>query len=171
MIEFGSNFDLNQLATGAQGSFRFRMNLNIHKSCSERCQKLFNSIDPRSYIRRHCHSNGDGPETLLDVRGSFVLFLFCDSGEILEIVPFSLKTSNHVLPVGVTIHDGVWHTVLSLKDGGVLFEVKSGPFSESHAKEMAPWAPEEGSFETLEYLNMLRAKHLKKSDQTEHTYL
>lgn len=171
MIEVVSNIDIDQLVTRAQGGSRLRKNLNIHKSYSERCQKLFNSIDPNSYIRPHRHSNGSGPETLLAVRGSFVLFLFCDAGEILEVVPFSLQTSNHVLPVCVTIHEGVWHTVLSLEDGGVLFEVKSGPFLESHAKEMAPWAPEEGSFETPEYLNMLRAKYLKKSEQTEHTDL
>ncbi len=158
MLEFVSNLDLNQLATLAKGSSRFRMNLNIHKSYSERCQKLFNSIDPNSYIRPHRHSFGDGPETLLAVRGLFVLFLFTDSGQVLEVVPFSLQKSKQVLPVCVTIHEGVWHTVLSLEDGGVLFEVKSGPFSESHAKEMATWAPEEGSFEAPEYLKLLRLK-------------
>ncbi len=81
MIEFVSNFDLDQLATRAQGSSRFRINLNIHKSYSERCQKLFNSIDAKSYIRPHRHSNGNGPETLLAVRGSFV----CNRPAVLSI--------------------------------------------------------------------------------------
>jgi hypothetical protein len=42
-----------------------------------------------------------------------------------------------------------------LVDESILFEVKSGPFDPSVAKEFAPWAPEEGTLESKEYAEQL----------------
>jgi hypothetical protein len=60
------------------------------------------------------------------------------------------------IAVGVELPAGVWHTVVSLIDKSILFEVKSEPFDPSFAKEFATWAPEEDSDQALPYLNALK---------------
>ena len=39
----------------------------------------------------------------------------------------------------------MWYSVLPYELGCVVLEVKSGPYSAKMAKELAPWAPEEGT--------------------------
>lgn len=51
----------------------------------------------------------------------------------------------------------MWHTVIALESGCVLFETKAGPFDPNHPKDLAPWAPDEGSAGALAYLNLLAA--------------
>jgi hypothetical protein len=45
--------------------------------------------------------------------------------------------------------------VVALEPGCVLLEVKAGPFDPNQPKDLAPWAPEEGSEAAADYLNFL----------------
>ena len=80
-------------------------------------------------------------------------------GEVRQVVRFGLDKlgaySNRELAVGAEVPAGTWHTVVALQSGCVLFEVKAGPFDSDRAKDMAPWAPEEGSPAAGVYLNRL----------------
>ena len=58
--------------------------------------------------------------------------------------------------MGVEVAPNVWHTVIALVGGSVLFEFKEGPFKIGAAKETASWAPSEESSEALQYLNQIR---------------
>lgn len=55
---------LDLLVTQAKNSPRLRQYSNIHLDYADPCQRLFNSIEPGSYIRPHCH----GIETLFTIR-------------------------------------------------------------------------------------------------------
>jgi cupin fold WbuC family metalloprotein len=46
---------------------------------------------------------------------------------------------------GITIPHGVFHTVLALQPGTVMFESKAGPYRPLEPDELAPWAPAEGN--------------------------
>ena len=51
-----------------------------------------------------------------------------------------------------------WHTVIAMEPRCVLLEIKAGPFDETSPKELADWAPQEGTPDALEYLHDLRTK-------------
>jgi cupin fold WbuC family metalloprotein len=119
---------LDALVDEAQASSRRRQNKNIHTDYAEACQRLFNAIEPDSYIRPHRHSLEPRAETMIAVRGLIALVIFDDEGNIIESTRFgACGGEGHA--VGVEVPPGVWHTVVALESGSVLFEVKAGPFN------------------------------------------
>jgi cupin fold WbuC family metalloprotein len=152
---FSSEY-LNDLVFQAKLSPRLRQHSNIHLEYDDPCQRLFNAIEPESYIRPHCH----GVETLFVVQGLMALMVFSEEGDIEQIqrlVPES-RASRKDDAVGVEVPSGKWHTVVSLASGSVLLEAKAGPFNPDVPKIFAPWAPAEGSVEGANYLNKLMLK-------------
>lgn len=145
----------------AQQSKRMRQHLNIHQNYEDACQRLLNAVGTDSYIRPHRHSLDPKTETLFAIRGRFALVLFEDRGVPHKIVLFGSGELNRSDNVGVELQPGSWHTVLALTEGAILLEVKAGPFKADAAKELAPWAPEEGSESAEEYLSRLRTHALE----------
>ena len=60
----------------------------------------------------------------------------------------------------------VWHTVLAKQENSILLEVKEGPFVSDEAKELALWAPQDGSEEVDSFL----AKCHKFSESNPRTF-
>ena len=147
--------ELSELAAEGQ---RKRQHKNIHESFTDPCQRFFNAIEPDSYISPHRHSNADGGELLIGIRGKMALILFDDFGEIAEVIEFGSLHSNENIAIGVEVQPRQWHTVVSFVTGSVLLEVKAGPFDPNAAKDMASWAPSEGSDEANNYLKELLIK-------------
>ena len=148
---------LKDLTAQAQGNRRKRQHRNIHQSYADPCQRLFNAIEPASYIRPHRHVGDPGKELLIAVRGVMALLVFGDSGAVLDILHFGSEKYGTGLAVGAEVSAFQWHTVIALQSGCMLLEVKAGPFDPSRAKDLAPWAPEEGSFAAGDYLEKLTA--------------
>jgi len=148
---------LNELTVQAQGSLRKRQHRNIHQSYAEPCQRLFNAIEPSSYIRPHRHASNPGNELLVAVRGLMALVTFDDSGGVVDIFRFGSEKYGACLAVGAEVSAFQWHTVIALQPGCVLLEVKAGPFDPSRAKDLAPWAPGEESPVALDYREKLAA--------------
>lgn len=147
------------LLSASMQSERLRAHANIHSSYSDPCQKLFNAINTDSYIRPHRHSLDPRDECLIAVRGLFGLIQFNNQGDIESITLFGSEkySEQFSIAAGVELPAGVWHTVVALVDKSILFEVKSGPFDPSIAKELAPWAPQEGVQEAATYFSKLQA--------------
>ncbi len=154
---FSSQY-FDELLNTAARSKRLRAHANVHSSYTDRCQKLFNAIKVDSYIRPHRHSLDPKEECLIAVRGLFGLIEFGDHGGIESITLFGSEKYSQKFSIasGVSLPAGVWHTVISLVENSILFEVKSGPFDPALAKEFAPWTPEEDSEYAQEYLYALR---------------
>jgi cupin fold WbuC family metalloprotein len=146
---------LNGLTTQAQANQRKRQHRNIHESYEEPCQRLFNAIEPDSYIRPHRHSNDPKDELLIAIRGLMALVTFNNLGDVTASLCFGSEKYGSELAVGVEVAVNTWHTVIALEPGCILLEVKNGPFEPNSAKEYAPWAPEEGSPDTEAYLKRL----------------
>ena len=148
---------LDSLVAEAERSPRRRQFRNVHRSMTEPAQRLFNAIEPDSYIRPHRHLSDPRDETLIAVCGRFALITFDDQGEIMEIVRLAsekyLETAE--CSVGVELPAGTWHSVVALVPGSVLMEVKAGPFNPQAPKEFALWSPEEGSAMAQDYLDGL----------------
>ena len=147
---------LSDLTVQAKNSFRLRQHSNVHQNYDDPCQRLFNAIEPGSYIRPHRHMLESREELLIAICGSMALICFNDQGDVIRILHLGSEKYGSKFSAGVEIEPHVWHTVLPFEPGCILFEVKSGPFNPKKAKEMAPWAPEEGTESAKIYYEKLR---------------
>ena len=134
---------------------RKRQHRNIHHSYQDPCQRLFNAIDPSSYIRPHRHLSCARDELLVVVRGLIALVEFDADGKVNTVTLMGSEKHGASFAVGVEVTPDSWHTVVALEPGSILLEVKAGPFDPTESKEFAPWAPEEGSEMAERYLEEL----------------
>ena len=146
---------LNELTAQAHDNLRKRQHRNIHESYADPCQRLFNAIEPESYIRPHRHATDPRDELLIAVRGSMALVAFDEQGMVTEVVRFGTGKNGEGFAVGAEVSANTWHTVIALESGCVLLEVKAGPFDPSQPKDLAPWAPDESGPNAKQYLERL----------------
>jgi len=167
MKVFSSQY-FEDLVNEASQSQRLRAYANVHGSYADQCQKLFNAIQVDSYIRPHRHSLDPKDECLVAIKGLFGFIMFTEQGLIESVILFGSEKYSEKLsiPSGLELTSGVWHTVVSLAENSILFEVKKGPFEPTLAKEFAPWAPKEGDKNVNLYLKQLRKECLKKLEIT-----
>jgi cupin fold WbuC family metalloprotein len=149
---------LDKLEHAAAASPRKRQHFNLHRDYSDPSQRLLNHVGTDSYIRPHRHLNSGCDETLVAIKGLFGIVTFDDDGEICDSGRFGseLHASPFACRLAVVVEPHVWHSVLALTPGAVLLECKAGPFDPNAAKELALWAPEEGSSAAVEYFRRLR---------------
>lgn len=139
-------FDLDYFSalTGrAQAGLRLRQHDNIHASYTEPVQRLFNAIEPGSYIRPHRHWSDRRAELLVAVRGEMAIVLFEDDGTITKVHRLAPDYYGPNAVLAMELTPSSWHTVVALEPGCVLLEVKAGPFDTKQAKDFAGWAPPE----------------------------
>ena len=146
---------LDGLTVQAKVSPRLRQHRNVHQSYQEASQRLFNAIEPGSYIRPHRHALDPREELLIAVRGVMALVTFDDQGVVTNVLRFGTERNGVQMAVGAEVSPSNWHTVIALEHGCVLLEVKAGPFDPNQPKDLAPWAPEESSNAASAYLGRL----------------
>lgn len=149
---------LDDLSSQAQGNRRKRQHRNIHENHQDPCQRLFNAIEPESYIRPHRHSADPRDELLIAIRGVMALVTFDEQGNVTGSLRFGSGKRSEDLAVGAEVPANTWHTVIALEPGCVLLEAKAGPFDPNQPKDLAPWAPDEGSATAQSYLSQLIEK-------------
>jgi cupin fold WbuC family metalloprotein len=154
---------IESLIKSAEQSHRLRAHSNIHESYQDSIQKIFIAIKANSYIRPHRHTLDPKEECLIAIKGLLSLVLFSDKGEIASITVFGSEKYVEKMPIasGVQISANAWHSVVSLSDDSILFEVKDGPFNAAKAKELSNWSPGEGDADSINYLQSLRELSLK----------
>ncbi|WP_304246861.1 WbuC family cupin fold metalloprotein [Parabacteroides gordonii] len=129
---------LDETTARAKQSPRLRMNYNFHEELDDPVNRLLNAMEPGTYIRPHRHLNPNKDEIFLLLRGKAMLFLFDEKGNITEKLLLDPKVGSY----GTEIKPGIWHCLLVLESGTVVYEVKPGPFAPLHPENMAPWSPE-----------------------------
>jgi len=149
---------LDSLTTQAAKSVRRRMNLNLHEDYDDPCQRLFNAVEPGSYVRPHRHVDPPRLECFMAVRGRMALLVFDDQGMIEEIVPFGHGCE----VVAIELPPGLWHMLVALEPSSVFFETKPGPYLPLSDKDLAPWSPDEGSAAAIKYLADIMTKVAKQ---------
>ncbi len=150
MILINKNL-LDSVSSEASSVPRKRKNFNFHKEYSDTLQRLLNAMEPMSYIQPHKHQDPDKREVFIALRGRILVVEFDENGGI----------SDHIIldPLkgvyGAEIPERTFHTIVSLEDGSVAYEVKDGPYSPIDDKNFAGWAPREGSPHASSYLEAL----------------
>lgn len=146
---------LDQTTVAAKASPRLRMNHNFHEDTNDPLNRLINAIEPDSYIRPHRHLNPDKEEIFFLLRGKAAFFLFDDEGNITDKLVLSPEEGVY----GAEIAAGVWHCLLVLESGTVVYEVKRGPFAPLSPDNFAPWSPPVEDVDAVkEYMDYLRSK-------------
>jgi cupin fold WbuC family metalloprotein len=150
---------LDTVTARAKESPRLRMNHNFHASLNDPVNRLLNALEPGTYLRPHRHCNPDKDEIFILLRGRVAIFLFDEQGCVTETVMLDPLKGCY----GGEIAAGVWHGLLTLESGSVIYEVKPGPFAPLTPENMAPWSPEagdpEGAEEYMRKLNDLLTEH------------
>ncbi|MDR2764351.1 MAG: WbuC family cupin fold metalloprotein [Tannerella sp.] len=145
---------LDETTERARQSPRLRMNHNFHESLDDPVNRLINAMEPDTYLRPHRHKNPDKNEIFLLLRGKAALFLFDDDGNITQTVIFDPANGTY----GSEIPPDVWHTLIILEAGSVVYEIKQGPFVPLSPENMAPWSPAaENAEEVKKYMNKLKS--------------
>lgn len=118
---------LAELARQAQQSPRRRANHNLHEELSDPIQRLAIAMEPDTVVLPHRHPHTW--ELLFPLRGRFLVLHFDEAGTV---------TGRTVLGEDCRLLEnpaGAWHAVLSLDAGGVIFEVKHGPYAPLAAED------------------------------------
>lgn len=152
MIKINEDF-INITSEKAKISERRRMNFNFHKKDSDTLQRMLNAMEPDTYIQPHKHENPDKVEAFFSLRGRIAVVEFDDEGNITDHIILDPVKGNF----GAEIAPRTWHTIISLDEGAVAYEVKDGPCDAEVDKNFAPWAPDENDKEeAVEYLRRLK---------------
>ena len=72
-IKIITRHTLDELTKNAEREARKRKNLNLHENLADSCQRLFNAVEPNSYIRPHRHTDPPKPECFIGIRGTIAL--------------------------------------------------------------------------------------------------
>lgn len=144
---------LDAASARARASARRRHMHNLHRDYAEPLQRMVNALEPDTYVPPHRHAKADEVEVFVALRGRLGVLEFDDGGEVRRA--FILDPAGPTR--GLEVPAGVWHTILALDPGVVVFEAKAGPYEPDRAKMPAPWAPPEGDPRAPAYLARLRA--------------
>lgn len=142
---------LDALCREAAAAPRLRKNANLHAGNEYPCHRLFNALQPGTYVRPHRHLEASKDETLLLVRGSMGAFFFDGDGRVVR--------AERISPgMAIDVPHGVWHTFVCLAPDTVFFEAKAGPYIPMTPEEAAPFAPPENDPAAPAYLASLLAR-------------
>ena len=128
---------IDQVLAASRASERHRMILPFHKLHSDTLHRMFNAMQPQTFIQPHRHANPPKAEAILVLRGA-VCFVTFDSMGVVDQM-FDVTAGSDVF--GVDIVPGVFHTFLILEPDTIIYEVKPGPYSPTDDKDFASWAP------------------------------
>lgn len=143
---------LNKVSEEAEASPRLRMNHNFHESPDSPIQRMLNALEPGTYLPPHRHKNPDREEMYLVLRGKLITFFFDDNGNITERIELNPAEGKY----GIEIPPGVWHSIVVLEKGTVIYEAKQGPYIPLSKENFAPWAPDVNDVEAIkEYMKKL----------------
>lgn len=143
---------LDETRAKALQSPRLRMNYNFHESLDDPINRLLNAMEPGTYLRPHRHLNPAKDEIFLLLRGKVAVFLFDEEGNITGKTILDPKEGVY----GAEIQAGVWHGLLVLEPGSVIYEIKQGPFAPLDPENLAPWSPDaEDTEEVRKFLEYL----------------
>lgn len=128
--------DMQQQSAAAASAPRLRAHRNFHPELSDPVQRLAIAMEPGTYIRPHRHPHTF--ELLLPLSGRFLVLNFDEQGTVTHRVVLGEDC------MALEMEAGTWHAVLSLDNGGVIFEVKHGGYQPVAEQDFATWAPAEG---------------------------
>lgn len=145
---------VEETLAAARESDRKRMILPFHKHHDERLHRMFNGLQPGTYVRPHRHLATQKHEVFLLLRGALDFLVFDDRG--------ALSLARRLVAggesFGIDLAPSVFHSFLVRAPDTLIYEVKEGPYAAHDDKDFAPWAPPENSPEVASYVATLESE-------------
>jgi cupin fold WbuC family metalloprotein len=150
----------------ARQSPRGRMTHTFHSGPTDNPQRFLNVLSEGTYIPPHRHVTPPKAESLVVLDGYIAVFIFEEDGQVRKGYLVGTGREPEYLPKlvdrataarGIDLAPCVWHTIATLTDHAVCFEVKAGPWEPGSDRELASWAPREGDANASSYLAGLLA--------------
>lgn len=126
---------LDNVTAQAKENARLRMNYNFHETMDAPVHRMLNALEPGTYLPPHRHS--DKEETYLVLRGRLMAFFYDEEGNVTEKICLNPLEGRY----GLEIPPRIWHSIIALESGTVIFEIKKGPYQPLSPEDMASWAP------------------------------
>lgn len=139
---------VSDLLALSRESPRKRIIQMMHKTHDAGVHKMFNAMQPGTYVTPHRHMHPTKTETVLVISGAMLFVEFTDDGEIKEHT--LIQPGTQIFGIDVAPH--VFHTFVVLKPDTLIFEVKDGPYVRETDKDIPDWAPREGTEEANDFL-------------------
>lgn len=140
--------DLDALSLAASTSPRRRANRNLHETLDDPIQRLAIAMEPDTLVYPHRHPHTW--ELLFPLRGRFVVLHFDEAAIVTRRTLLGDKAKLIETP------PGEWHAVLSLDPGGVIFEVKRGPYAPLAEEDSKRWVRDDDPAGILNLLDWYR---------------
>jgi cupin fold WbuC family metalloprotein len=121
-------------------SERKRVIVPFHKNDADNPHRMFNAMQPQTYVRPHRHLVVPKSEVFLVLRGALDFVVFEEDGAI----SFARTLRAGSEEFGVDLAPGRFHGILVREPDTLVYEVKPGPYAASNDKDFASWAPPEG---------------------------
>ncbi len=122
-------------------SDRKRVIVPFHKNHDDNPHRMFNAMQPGTYVRPHRHLEVPKSEVFLVLRGALDFVVFEDNG----VIQFARTLRAGSEDFGVDIVPGLFHGIVIREPDTLVYEVKPGPYAPSNDKDFASWSPAEGS--------------------------
>jgi cupin fold WbuC family metalloprotein len=142
-----------QALAASRESARRRVILPFHKGDDAPLHRMFNALQPGTYVQPHRHLTVPKDELFVVLRGAVDALVFDDAGAL----TLAARLTAGGEAFGIDIAAGSYHSFLVRAPDTLMYEVKQGPYSRLDDKDFAPWAPPEGSAEVGAYLSALEA--------------
>ena len=132
-----------KLLLEAECNPRKRSHYNFHNDFHDPVQRVCIGLINGTYVRPHCHPQGNKWEMIIVLKGAIGLLIFDMQGMVRERLELSPETSL----IGTDVTPNTWHTIFPLSQSAVILEIKEGPYNSADPVDCALWAPAEGSAE------------------------
>lgn len=144
--------EYSQLFLAARESPRGRMNLNIHDSYEDPCQKLIIGMHTASYVVPHRHLSPPKDECFVALQGRLGVILFGADGDVVEYFSLGPQCEKQICDIPA----GFWHTVVALEENCLFLEFKMGPYTPFSESDVAKWAPKADTPEVNDFIKRMR---------------
>jgi len=141
-----TQIEIEQIIWQAKKSKRKRAMLNLHQP-EDLVQRMVNALIPGTYIHPHKHENPDKVELFSILKGKVAVLKFNTIGEIEAVIEIDEQGPVKI----VDIPPRTYHAIVALQPSALL-EIIQGPYVEHTHKQLATWAPPEGSLKASDYL-------------------
>ncbi|MDB4990188.1 MAG: hypothetical protein JWN04_5366 [Myxococcaceae bacterium] len=153
---------LSEALAASRQSDRKRMILPFHKTAEDPLHRMFNAMQPGTYVQPHRHLAPAKSEVFLVLCGALDFVVFDEHGEIQLVRRLAAGSETF----GIDLSPGIFHSFLVREPDSVIYEVKPGPYTAIDDKDFAPWAPAEGAPGVDAYRTSLEAAVLRWQGRT-----
>lgn len=130
---------LNDLRQEAATGARRRAARPIHDDFADPVQRVLMAAEPDTYVGPHRHPD-KAWELLVLLDGAMDVLIFTEDGLLEERIELSADSGR-----AVEYAADRYHAAVIRAPGTLVVEVKRGPYDPATAKDLPPWAPDEGT--------------------------